>query len=794
MTSKEDHNFWRNFGDRLVKPSPEIKTANERQQARLLSTILLMLLAVFAALVPLWVLNSPAIVQAPYVAAVGLLVIVAAYGVSRTRYYTGGAVILILNILLLVLLVVSFSPAPITLRMMALKALIIAMMISILFLRRRFSLALFTFCLLLISSFFLAGVPFVYPYAYLAFFVFITGMAVVNWSVWNRYKQRLLASEERYAALFEQSHDAVFLLDLERRHIDVNQRAADMLGYTREELAVLSVEDLSAEKSASMAALEKLLAGEHLPVYERLFRRKDGSIVPVEIKAELARDENGSPRHIQSVVRDITERKAWEQELRLQSAALNASANAMLITDRDGIIEWCNPAYMALTGYTADEAIGKNPRDLVNSGVHDRAFFEALWNTILAGEIWHGRLINRRKDGTLYTEEQTITPVNGDNGEITHFIAVKNDVTRREAAAQALRESESRQRALLSAMPDLMFRTHRDGTYLDYHAPNANHLLASPGQFLGRKMSDVLPPEVAQLTMHYIKETLQTGVPVRFEYTLDIQGQIMHFEARLAPSGPDEITAVVRDITEQKAAQAQALELTLEKERADLLRQFVQNASHELRTPLTSINTNLYLMTKVDDDEKRQQYAERSQQQIMRLSHLIDMILSLTKLDSGIAFSFKEVDVNGMIEQLVTGAEHVFFQKGGSIQFTSDATLPKWWVDAGWLQEAIRHLLDNAIRFTPEDGWIRLRTYQQAAQLVIEIDDSGIGIREQALPHIFKRFWRQDEAHSTPGFGLGLPIAQKVVENHNGRIEVESEVGQGSQFRILLPAHENSDS
>ena len=133
--------------------------------------------------------------------------------------------------------------------------------------------------------------------------------------------------------------------------------------------------------------------------------------------------------------------------MRLQSAALNAAANAMVITDRAGLIEWVNPAFSELTGYTAAEAVGKNPRDLVKSDQHDQAFYKNLWDTILSGQVWRGEIINRRKDGSLYTEEQTITPLRDPQGEISHFIAVKQDITERKRA-----EEEIRQRAQLSAL------------------------------------------------------------------------------------------------------------------------------------------------------------------------------------------------------------------------------------------------------------------------------------------------------------------------------------------------------
>ncbi|WP_298482906.1 HD domain-containing phosphohydrolase [uncultured Chloroflexus sp.] len=123
------------------------------------------------------------------------------------------------------------------------------------------------------------------------------------------------------------------------------------------------------------------------------------------------------------------------ERLRLQAQALNDAANAIMIADRNGIIEWVNPAFTTLTGYEAAEAIGQSTR-LLRSGKQDQAFYAALWDQILAGKPWHGRLMNRRKDGSLYHEEMTITPVANEDGVISHFIAIKQDISEQVAREQ----------------------------------------------------------------------------------------------------------------------------------------------------------------------------------------------------------------------------------------------------------------------------------------------------------------------------------------------------------------------
>ncbi len=130
-------------------------------------------------------------------------------------------------------------------------------------------------------------------------------------------------------------------------------------------------------------------------------------------------------------------RKISEERMRLQSAALDSAANAILITDRSGNISWSNPAFTNLTGYSPDDVVGKNPR-ILNSGNHDVSFYQQLWNTILNGHTWFGEMVNKRKTGELYHEEMTIAPLTNDTGEVSHFIAIKQDITSRKSAEKLL--------------------------------------------------------------------------------------------------------------------------------------------------------------------------------------------------------------------------------------------------------------------------------------------------------------------------------------------------------------------
>ena len=152
-----------------------------------------------------------------------------------------------------------------------------------------------------------------------------------------------------------------------------------------------------------------------------------------------------------TVFADITARKQAEAELQLQGSALNAAANAIVITDPKGDVVWANPAFTKLTGYEVSEVLGKNPR-VLKSGQHDTAFYRQMWETICAGLVWSGEIVNKRKDGSLYTEEMTITPVSTDAGVITHYIAIKQDITARKRVEHALEVSN---RQLVAAAAEL---------------------------------------------------------------------------------------------------------------------------------------------------------------------------------------------------------------------------------------------------------------------------------------------------------------------------------------------------
>jgi PAS domain S-box-containing protein len=252
----------------------------------------------------------------------------------------------------------------------------------------------------------------------------------------KRAEQALQESEARFRSYVEGAPVAVFVADRQGRYVDSNPAAEALLGFDQEALRGKSIADVVAPEDAEAVQqhFERVVT-EGRCVGDFRLVRADGAVIWVTVQAVRV-----SPDRFMAYCVDITARRQAESTLRQQGAALEAAANAIVITDREGVIRWVNPAFSLLTGYTAEEARGRKPGQLIRSGQQDDDFYRAMWETILAGRVWRGEIVNRRKDGSLFTEDMTITPLRDEVGAITHFVAIKQDIThRKQMEAQLLR-------------------------------------------------------------------------------------------------------------------------------------------------------------------------------------------------------------------------------------------------------------------------------------------------------------------------------------------------------------------
>jgi PAS domain S-box-containing protein len=312
-----------------------------------------------------------------------------------------------------------------------------------------------------------------------------------------------------------------------------------------------------------------------------------------EIQHRLAERTGQLEQTTEQLRAEIADRKRIEEDLQRErdfaSQVMNALGQGVTVTGPGGRFEYVNPAYAQMLGYQPEEIIGRTPKDFTladDYGLLDQAHAERK-----AGKMTTYVTRIHHRDGRL-VHALIVSAPRWQDGKVVGAVAVATDLTEIKKAEETLRESEATNRALLNAIPDLMFRFGRDGTFLGYNAPSDKLLFVPPEQFLGRKVSEVLPPALAQQTTQAIAQTLATGETQTFEYELPLDGKRRHWEARMAVSGADEVLTVMREITERKHAEAERERLLAAEREQRLLAETLGEVTLAL-TSLTSRNAVL---------------------------------------------------------------------------------------------------------------------------------------------------------------------------------------------------------
>ena len=368
----------------------------------------------------------------------------------------------------------------------------------------------------------------------------------------------------------------------------------------------------------------------------------------------------------------------------------------------------------------------------------------------------------------------------------------------RKRAEEALRKERNLLRTIIDILPDRIFVKDTQSRLLLVnkaswmHTPN----VGGEEEMIGMTDSDLMPTELAEQIYADERELFANGQPIqnREEPGRDYQGNPIYFLSTKVPLRDAQgniigLVGVSRDITNQKQAEQQRLELALQKERLELLTEFIGNMSHDLKTPLSVIKTTLYLMERLDDPARQKAKLQVIKEQTLRLEKLIQDVITMSRLEHGAKPMFELVDFNMVILDVEAKLRPTAERKHLNIHLNLLPNLPPLLADENELWRLMANLYENALHYTPEHGTITMTTYFAEKKVVAEVQDSGMGIDKDDMPYIFDRFYRADPARSIErgGTGLGLAIVKRIVELHGGEIVVQSDEGKGSLFRVLLP-------
>jgi PAS domain S-box-containing protein len=261
---------------------------------------------------------------------------------------------------------------------------------------------------------------------------------------------------------------------------------------------------------------------------------------------------------------------------------------------------------------------------------------------------------------------------------------------------------------------------------------------------------------------------------------------LVHYDA---DNNVEYYSSIMRDISDQKEAEAQRLELVRQEERLKSFKEFLSHISHDLKTPMTLIHTSFHLMEKQADPEKRQKRMETIGQQLKLLEKYIQDLLDLSRLDHLPSLSIEPLNLNTLLQTIVTRFSTLAETAGITLELQADESLPEISADAYEFERALVNLIENAIHYTPQGGTVRISASAKEGNVLIAIQDTGIGVKEEDKDAIFDRFFRSEGARRLrpSGTGLGLAIVKRIVEIHGGSICLESTIGQGSRFSITMP-------
>ncbi len=517
---------------------------------------------------------------------------------------------------------------------------------------------------------------------------------------------------------------------------------------------------------------------------------------------DQAEEELQEARH--ELERRVEEQKRAEHELRKLTHAVEYSPAAVVITDPKGRIEYVNPKFTDHTGYRPDEVIGHNPNILKSGHTHAEEY-ERLWEDITHDREWRGEFLNKRKDGSLYWDATSISPVKSADGTITAFIAVKEDITERKRIEEELEHQKSLFEAIFNSISDAVVFTN----------PDRQMVTINPGL---RKVFGYELDELAGLTtvvLYESQEEYDRQGRIRFNLSAKekIAPYVVNYRRKNGQVFPGEtlgtmvkdktgkvmgFIGVIRDISERKKADEALHQARKAADNANRAKSnFISSMSHEFRTPLNAIlgfGQLLIHNPRASLDAQQEEYVGHILKGGDHLLELVNEVLDLSTIEAGkVNLAPEAMETGKVIEECLFATRALAERRGIQIaDRTQGKDLPAVWADHMRFKQVLLNLLSNAVKYNRDGGTVDFDCWPTADGMVhFDVADTGKGIPESRRGEIFQPFSRLGaEATEVEGSGVGLAISKKLVELMGGRIGFESAEDQGSTFWIELPLAE----
>jgi len=599
--------------------------------------------------------------------------------------------------------------------------------------------------------------------------------------------------EDQTHAIVHAVPDAIIGFGEDGRVGIASPAVASIFGREPQELVGTPVEELLPGLTAADAEQRTLQglfmrsSNFHLARFEAVACRHGGTEFPVEVS--LSRTESATGVRYVCVVRDLTEKRMADEMLHLYSRALECTSNGIVISDMSlpgQPVFYANAAFGTITGYEPGDAIGRNCAFLQRDD-QAQPEIDALRDAVREHRATRVVLRNYRKDGTLFFNELSISPVAAAGGSVRHYVGVINDVTERERARMAIAERSARLNAVFDLSPDgfvvfdragrLVFSNQAFQRMTGWDAPD--ELCDITVDEFDRRMKALCEPGQASLPLaQALKSGVADDAPELMNLCLPMH-RVLARVVRGQPDGQGESILFFRDVTRETEVDRMKSE-------------FLTTAAHELRTPMVSVFgfTELLLNRPVGEERRRDMLTTIHRQSSL-LINMVNELLDLARIEARQGKDLKRESCR--LGTLIEQAAAPFAEQHGD----SRLRVAAWhgeaqlWVDPEKTHRLFTNVLSNAFKYSPEGGEIELTTVSGQLRglpaVGVRITDHGIGMSPEQLRRVFERFYRADPSGNIPGTGLGMSLVKEIAELQGGQVELQSEPGHGTTVTVWFP-------
>ncbi len=605
--------------------------------------------------------------------------------------------------------------------------------------------------------------------------------------------------------IFEEVDVCTWEWDVDHGEIRVSGRVPEVLGSVPAKMnelhGYLKNQIVSDDRQRVIASRNGLFSPEN-DSYSVEYRLNtiSGNTIWLKEKGRITqRDHDGRVTKVLGLFLNITKAKKVEQMLHTYEKTIESADITVVITDFAGNIEYANPFFSQITGFRPADYLGKNI-NIQKSGYHSPDFYEKLWTTISSGNVWDSNFYNRKMNGELYWEHAIIAPVKSMFDEITHYVAIKRDISKQKHLESLLKKHEKQLQLAMQVAKMGYWKMDIHNFSVEW-SDGHDVLFGIPMEAFGGSLEAVqkcVPPEDRKHGIVNLNRALAKNQPFDNTYrVIHPNGEIrwLHSHGLIfkdREGNPDHLFGITQDITEKKLAEMELLEAKVRAEESNALKTaFLNNISHEFNTPLNGILGFAELIMLSEGNAEKHEYGKQLRQSCNRLVATVEETVEMSLIHTNsLTLSNSTCKLGEVVGELVKSASEMAKLKKLDFRNITSVTCNQLEVliDREKFKKALMHILSNAIKYT-QKGFVEFHCKLSYKNIILIISDTGIGIPIEDQEKIFHPYYQKEQGYtrSYQGSGIGLSLAKAYIEMLKGAIELESEVKRGTKVKVKIP-------